>query len=255
MKQEVNKKNLLGLLTRAHCASNQTVASWTGFNIQVRDEVEVTPDEVGYLPTINAPATELSTVHEVLCQSQLIRRSLGLGSIVVVFDQALYAKAIGIIWKHRDTFSEVIPRMGTFHTLCTLLNIIGKRFQDAGLRDLCIESGVNAEGSVEKLLLGKQYNRAVRFHKLLYEALQRLAWIGFVEFQDKDESADLQCLVNTFSLEICQKTFTETLSSPVFLLLAEHFEAYKDSLLQHGGPLASFWMSYLDIVDIMLNML
>ena len=126
MKQEVNKKNLLWLLTRAHCTSNQTVASWT----------------------------ELSTLHEVLCQSQLIRRSLGLGSIVVVFDQVLYAKATEIIWKHRDTFSEVIPRMGTFHTLCTLLNIIGKRFQGVGLRDLCIESGVIAEGSVEKLLLG-----------------------------------------------------------------------------------------------------
>ena len=110
----------------------------------------------------------LSTVHEMLCQSQLIRRLLGLGSIVVVFDQALYAKATEIIWKHRHTFSEVIPRMGTFHTLCTLLNIIGKRFQDAGLRNLCIESGVIAEGSVEKLLLGKQYNHAVRFHKLLY---------------------------------------------------------------------------------------
>ena len=105
------------MLTRAHCASNQAVASWTGFNIRVFDEVEVTPDEVGY------------------------------------------------------------------------------------------------------------------------------------------ESTDLQSLVNTFSLEICHKTFTETLSSLVFLLLAEHFEAYKDSLRQHGGPLASFWMSYLDIMDIMLNML
>ena len=101
----------------------------------------------------------------------------------------------------------------------------------------------------------KQYNHAVRIHKLLYEALQRLDWIRFVEFQDNDESADLQSLINTFSLEICQKTFTETLNSSVFLLLAEHFEAYKDSLRQHGGPLASFWMSYLDIVVIMFNML
>ena len=115
--------------------------------------------------------------------------------------------------------------LGWVHfTLCTLLNIIGKRFQDAGLRDLCIESGVIAEGSVEKLLLGKQYNRAVRFHKLFYEALQRLAWIGFVEFQDNDESTDLQSLVNTFSLEICQKTFTP---------LAVRYSYYWLSVLKH----------------------
>ena len=59
--------------------------------------------------------------------------------------------------------------MVAFHTIGTLLGIIGKRFQDAGLRDICIESGVIAEGSVSSVLEGKRYNRAVRFHKLLYE--------------------------------------------------------------------------------------
>ena len=88
-----------------------------------------------------------------------------------MFDQALYAKATEVIWKQRDKFLEVIPQMGIFHTLCTLLSIIGKRFQDAGLRDLIIESGVIAQGSVEKVLLGKHYNRAVRLYKLMYQAM------------------------------------------------------------------------------------
>ena len=38
--------------------------------------------------------------------------------------------------------------MGVFHTICTLLSILGKHFQDAGLRDICIESGEIVEGSV-----------------------------------------------------------------------------------------------------------
>ena len=37
--------------------------------------------------------------------------------------------------------------MGVFHTACTLLSIFGKRFQDAGLRDFCVESGAIVEGS------------------------------------------------------------------------------------------------------------
>ncbi|KAL1274405.1 hypothetical protein QQF64_027219, partial [Cirrhinus molitorella] len=61
-----------------------------------------------------------------------------------------------------------------------MLGILGKRFEDAGLRDLCIESGVVAEGSVAGVLDGRKYNRAVRLHKLLYEAFMRLAWNGFL---------------------------------------------------------------------------
>lgn len=85
-------------------------------------------------------------------------------------------KATEIVWKHPDHFSDIVLRMGVFHTVCTLLSIVGKRFQDAGFRDIGIESGAIAEGSVTGVLQGHDHNRAVRFHKLMYEALQRLIW-------------------------------------------------------------------------------
>ena len=69
--------------------------------------------------------------------------------------------------------------MGVFHTICTMLAVIGKRFGDAGLRDLSVESGVIADGSIAGVLDGKKYNRAIRLHKLVYEALLRFAWSGF----------------------------------------------------------------------------
>ena len=96
----------------------------------------------------------------------MIMRSLKLNNIVCVFDQALYAKATEIVWKHRDRFSGLVLRMGTFHTICTLLGIIGKRFQDAGLKDLCVEAGVVASGSTAGVMEGRKYNRAIRVHKL-----------------------------------------------------------------------------------------
>ena len=74
------------------------VTSWTGFNIRFRDEEPIFEDVVGYLPTINASATELNTVFEILNQSELIRKDLLLSAIVVVMDQALYAKATNILW-------------------------------------------------------------------------------------------------------------------------------------------------------------
>ena len=78
--------------------------------------------------------------------------------------------------------------MGVFHTACTLLSIIGKRFQDAGFRDLCFESGAIVEGSVAGVLDGRRYNRGVRLHNIMHEALMRLAWQGL----DRGESEGIQ---------------------------------------------------------------
>jgi len=83
-------------------------------------------------------------------------QSLKLNSITSVFDQAIYC----------NLYKPIVLRLGRFHTVCTLLSIVGKRFQEAGFRDLCIESGVVAEGSVSVLMEGRSYNRGVRFHKL-----------------------------------------------------------------------------------------
>ena len=78
------KKNLLWILVL-----NQTIPGWTGFNIKVRNEEQVSQDNIGYLQTIDAPASNMSTVFEVLSQSLKIKDSLRLNAIVVVFDQAI----------------------------------------------------------------------------------------------------------------------------------------------------------------------
>ena len=82
-------KNLMWILAKQANTGCQTIPSWTGFNIRTRDQVSVSEDIIEYLPTINAPATELTTVFEILNQSKLIRRELSLQTIVVVMDQAL----------------------------------------------------------------------------------------------------------------------------------------------------------------------
>ncbi len=55
----------------------------------------VIPSNVGYLPTISAPATQISTVSEVLNQSLSIMQHLSLKKDFV-FHQSLYAKAVEI---------------------------------------------------------------------------------------------------------------------------------------------------------------
>ena len=61
-------------------------------------------------------------------------------------DQALFAKVAEIAWKQKELFPNILLRMGTFHTICNALSILGKRFRDAGLKDICIEAGIVVRG-------------------------------------------------------------------------------------------------------------
>ena len=55
------------------------------------------------------------------------------------------------------------------------------------MKDIFIESQIVAEGSIRGVTDAKQYNRGVRAHKYLYEALMRLVW---AEFMRRLESSD-----------------------------------------------------------------
>ena len=109
--------------------------------------------------------------------------------------------------------------MGTFHIIITLLAIIGKWFQDAGLRDTCIESGIIAEGSVSGVLAGRMYSRAVRVHTIIYEALLHLAWKGYItwlEAHHPNQMHSVSALPDQISDargEMSQPEFDELLSS------------------------------------------
>ena len=258
---EARKKNLLWILVRLHAEEKQKPSGWTGFNISVRNEVPVSQDIIGYLPTIDAPATDMATVHEVLVQSLKIKNTLKLKSIVHVFDQALYAKATELQWKQSERFKDIVSRMGVFHTACTMLSIIGKRFQDAGLRDLCVESGVIAEGSVAGVLDGRRYNRAVRLHKLMYEALMRLVWQGFRPWIEENHE-ESKTIVDSFFSEtgelyddICERQFQKHMTSASSVDFVKLFDKYMEFLPQNNGKLSEFWLSYLDMVEVLLGLL
>ena len=66
--------------------------------------------------------------------------------MVVVMDQAIYAKTIEISWKHQELFQDLVLRLGVFNTIGVLLAVIGQRFRAARLENIVIEPNVIAEG-------------------------------------------------------------------------------------------------------------
>ena len=81
---EARKKNLLFVLARLrYAASKQKVDSWTGFNILVHEKENILNSTIDYLPTINFPATSMSTVKEVLHRSLSIMSALPSSSVTL----------------------------------------------------------------------------------------------------------------------------------------------------------------------------
>ena len=101
-------KNRVWSFVRQTDTNAQKIPPWTGFNIKTRNQIIVSQDSIGYLATINAPATNMTTVNEILNRSLKIMEALNLKEIVCTFDQALFAKATEIAWKnHKRNFSHL----------------------------------------------------------------------------------------------------------------------------------------------------
>ena len=123
------------------------------------------------------------------------------------------------------------------------LSLPGKRFQHTGLKDLFIEAGVVAEGSMSAVLEGRDYNRGVRVHKLAYEAFMRVALKGFYPWLNESHRADSRqvqtCLdeVGTLADELCKERHDEVFKSRVFQRFSDLFAEYT---LHTNGPLSAF---------------
>ena len=214
---------------------------------------------IGYLPAINQSPTSHDTVLELLSQSKLKAEKLGLTETDVL-NMAIYAKAVEIIMNPRyvDLKKFIVLRLGAFHTLCIFIAVIGKRFGDAGLRDIIVESSLLGESSVDQMFRGKHYNNAMRVLKYLYDAMKRhmiesyeqSVHNGHLEKSYKDfiESAGLQKLISSPSKESLE-TFRDDHQDVI-----SHIHAYENSLLAGSlGPTASIWSSFLKMVQILLD--
>ena len=51
-----------------------------------------------------------------------------------------------------------------------------------------------------------------------------------------------------------EENFTKVLEDADFTNIMSAFENHLEYLRNNNGPLSTFWMSYLDLVDIMLNL-
>ena len=128
----------------------------------------------GCCPVIDGSPTEFSTVYTVMENVQSMMALLTQNYSVTTFDSSFDVKAKEIQWRLRQEFECMVIQMGGFHIVMNYLAVLGKKYQSSGIADLLIESGKYESTSTSILLKGKSYNRGVRAHNIVMEALFRL---------------------------------------------------------------------------------
>ena len=238
----------------------QKVPGWTGFHFETSNTNMLLPHKVYFLPAINQSPTQNDTVQEVLNQVHKKTQILGQQSADLVFDHAIYAKALEIlnnpVNEHLRTIINI--RMGGFHACCILLTVFGKRFASAGLRDVIIETGLVGPSSVESVLRGKQYNYGMRIIKIVSEAFFRLKLEAFKDWLEQKneinlllqflESDDMEKLIVTRNPENIQAVASS------FSNLQQQLCQFDEDIQENKlGPTAKFWQSFLNMSQLLLD--
>lgn len=242
--------------------------SWTGYQRMFPNGQLLAKSSLHYLNVIEAPPNDMSTISYVLDISVQKADDLELDSIIVVFDQALYSKAQQIRWKNSTLQTRLVLRMGEFHTCMSFMGAIGKMFKLSGMEDILVEAGVVAEGSVSGVLSGHNYNRAIRAHKILYEALARLQLQCFLETLDElsteayhnvSESIQVSQMRDFHSLQMDEinKKYTDfvrdrSLQSPMFAFWSIYIDAIKTLLMFVRATRESNWNAHVALLRQML---
>ena len=130
------------------------------------------------------------------------------------------------------------------------LAIIDKIYAASGLEDILIESETVASGSLNGVLSGRMYNRGIRSHKLLYEALGRMQVLEFMESLEEETRDDYVARLHGYITNFGKdRVITDELFD-----ICEAFEEHK---LQREAesPIYVLWNSYTTMVQLLLSFL
>ena len=118
-----------------------------------------------------------------------------------------------------------------------------------------IESEIVAPGSVKGVLSGKHYNRSVRVHKLIYEAMQRMRFgISVLEDSERESFTEICTSKQVNDAKRAYDTFVEKQSeeNPTFALWSKYIDMVQLLLLYIRATRTSNWKLHLSSLRSMI---
>ena len=155
-------------------------------------------------------------------------------------------QAYQIKCKKYDKFKDLFLVIGPSKLF---IAVIASRFKDAGLGDVLIQSNIVAEGSVDTIWSGScAYKRAIRIYKITFESFPRILFADFELTCTSECNGILQLLDDIDE----SYDFSELLESNGLREFCKSLITYENNLAEKGA-LSKFWLSFLEMIEVMLN--
>ena len=226
-----------------------SLGAFTGFmsSIMPRDD----KSKPYYFLSLPKPPSK-AVVFTILEKAVLAAEEKNMPFIQVAGDQPVYTFIIELKNENREKFKLIIPVLGSFHTQMSFMYTIYKHIKGSNIEDLLAEAGLITIGSVHKALMGKDYSRALRIYKLLYESLARML-ILHGKCDDIDLHSTLLDLINTIkNTELNQE---ERVMAFETLIEGEKFHIYIQELRKNvdlpDNHMAKYFLGVMDMIEIL----
>ena len=179
MSPQTTTSGVLSVPNGVDITPNQINPVWTGF-YHTLSRKRTSYTAVTYAPIIDANQADMGTVYTSMRRCMNMCAPLGQRHAVQTMDQQLYVIAQQVKWALPDEIGGNVLRTGGFHTLSCFFACVGKFWGDARLVDFLVDSGVYAASPADQVLVGKQFNRALRGLTLAYQTLIAMTLAVFV---------------------------------------------------------------------------
>ena len=144
------------------CSSGQTRPNWSGFMQSVCRGKHPDVSSVEMLSIVDLNPSDNDCIYSTLMFVNNMAKSYNITTANITFDQPLYIKANDIVAKAN---LDIVVRLGGFHTLMSFLGSIGHLMKGSGFEEIL--GVLYGKNTVEHIMSGKAYARALRGHVLL----------------------------------------------------------------------------------------
>lgn len=219
------------------------IPGWNGFMEAVTAHKTFAKSKIIFLPFIHAPPSDYDTIYTTLNYALTESKASNSNSCIVTFDQPLFWKARDIVSSANSSseISSIVVRLGGFHVTLSFLGAIGHIMSGSGLEHAL--KTIYAENSVEKILSGHAYSRAVRAHFLVHLSLAKRI-METIEFDDY-ERAEMDNLLRDSDRTVVLGVNENIIVQKVL----DKFDAALNEC-EKNGPTAKLWTQYFKMVTL-----
>ena len=233
--------------------------SWSASNaVWTEDDIPV--KNLAFLPVLPHPVTEYATVYSAMKNFTAIGSQLVQGEIPMYCDEGVYCIVREIQMKRQKEFRPLVPCLGTFHLVKTVLKCLGKALGGSGAEMVWLQAGVFGPTVIQSSILnGGHYNRCLEGMHFLAEAFHRLLYKEFFVEKGIDKYKVELGILGNLKLSVANKS---TVDSKKFL---KEFEQVSEKMLEELDSFIAkrsaenenfkFWAQFLRMMDVVYDLL